>query len=73
MVLGPRSPQRVTGVRPKHSRVTPGAIFFFCVVSNPQYQKLASTPRHKPTSLNCHNLRRHSRGPRPEGPQEHRV
>lgn len=26
-MLGPRSPQRVTGVRPKHSRVTPGAIF----------------------------------------------
>lgn len=80
MVLGPRSPQRVTDVGLKRSRVTLGVIF--CVVSTTrrssgfQTYSIRGWPQcpgaNQPAWIAT--IRRDiSPGPRPEGPQEHRV
>lgn len=75
---GPRSPQRVTDIRPEHSRLSLGSICVCCL----HYREssgfkptvpeadLNATPEagRKPTSSECHNSQRHSHGPEPESP-----
>lgn len=78
VVPGPRSPQRVTDVRPKHSQVT-RVNLCVCVLFPPKAAGFKPTvPKagltatsggeRKPRSSDWHNSRRHSGGPGPKRP-----